>query len=214
MDNVQSQVHEYNLNGAKILLAKSMNKPLTFSEKAILNSYLLKARRAVKDGRLVGGKNPGERVKKVVEIINEITKEGKKIVVYSEWIDTLKLIKEELRDTEYVEFTGNVPNKLRAKNLGRFILEDNVKVFLSTDSGGLGVDGLQLASHHVIHMEDLWNPMKMEQRNGRLVRMLQSSDVVYVHRFTSESGVEEMLTNANNRKYGIIEDMFGISKGN
>lgn len=211
IDKFQQQIHDNCMNQARILLAQGNVRPLTFSQKAMLNGLLLKARRAVTDPRLVGGKNCGSRVERTIQLISDLTSSGKKVVVYSEWIDTLNLIREQLDLLQIgsVSYTGEVKNFKRSKNINDFINDEKIMVFLSTDSGGLGVDGLQLASHTVIHMEHLWNPMKMEQRNGRLIRLLQYNEEVDIHHFNSNSGVEEMIFNTNNRKYVIINEMFG-----
>ena len=59
-------------------------------------------------------------------------------------------------------------------------------------------------------MEVLWNPMRIEQRNGRLVRALQRKSVVEVHNFHgSGSEVEGMIGETGARKRGFIEGMMG-----
>jgi SNF2 family DNA or RNA helicase len=97
--------------------------------------------------------------------------------------------------------------KQEIKNLNKFITDDKMKVFLSTDSGGLGVDGLQLCCNNLIHVEQLWNPMKIEQRNGRLVRNLQKKDIVNVFIFKSDSDVEFMLDEGSERKHSVIKSI-------
>lgn len=212
LDPVQASVHEPALEQAKRLLSKAYNYPLTFKEKAILNGLLLKCRRAVSDGRLVSDKaNKSSRFHKLEELIVDKVKNGEKVVVYSEWIDCLKLLVPRLAQEEikHVMFTGELSDKAKNRNLEEFISEEDVKVFLSTDSGGLGVDGLQLVSKTIIHVEDIWNPMKLAQRDGRLVRALQPSDNVDIYIFDSKSGIEEMLKANKAGKHQIINDVMG-----
>lgn len=209
MDEVQTEIHDNAFASAKVLLSKSYNYPLTFAEKAVLNSLLLKCRRAVSDARLLDARcSKSDRFTKIENLLVEKVKAGK-VVVYSDWIDCLNLLMPRL-DQEgigYVKFTGELTDKAKNKNLDAFISDPTIKVFLSTDSGGLGVDGLQLASSTIIHVEDIWNPMKLAQREGRLIRALQPASNVEVYSFNSNSGIEEMLKANKVNKYKIIDDI-------
>jgi len=210
LDQIQQGVHNIALEQAKTLLSKAYRYPLTFREKAILNGLLLKCRRAVSDGRLVSpDAKKSARFEKIEELLVEKVKSGQKVVVYSDWIDCLKLLMPKLTEEgiAYVLFTGELSDKVKSRNLDQFISEPDTKVFLSTDSGGLGVDGLQLVSNTVIHVEDIWNPMKLAQRDGRLVRALQPATNVDVYNFDSKSGIEEMLKTNKAGKYQIINDV-------
>jgi len=209
MDAAQKEVHDPAWESAKILLSKSFHYPLSFKEKAILNSLLLKCRRAVSDSRLVEGIYKSDRFTKIEDLILQKVKEGEKVVVYSEWIDCLLLLIPRLKqeNIKYVTFTGQLTDKAKNKNLEAFTSDPEIQVFLSTDSGGLGVDGLQLASRTVIHVEDIWNPAKLEQRNGRLVRALQPAEQVDIYYFESSSGIEEMMKANKEGKYKIINEI-------
>lgn len=206
----QARLHGGYLQGARPLIAKSINYPLTLAERTRLNSLLTMARMAVTDARLIKSDYPeSDRIKKIQDKIKELTDKGQKVVVYSEWIKPLQLVEPFLNHNgiKYVCFNGKLSTKFRDKELKRFIEDKNIKVFLSTDSGGLGIDGLQFACHNIIHIEKLWNPMKIDQRNGRLVRALQKSDQVNIFEFTSESEVEQMIDECSARKYAVIADM-------
>lgn len=206
----QASLHGQYLESARPLIAKSINYPLTLAEKNILNGLLTKARMAVTDARLIKKESSeSDRIKKIQEKIKEIIDNDQKVVVYSEWIKPLELLEPYLKENgiKYVCFNGRQSTKARDKELKKFIEDKTVKVFLSTDSGGLGIDGLQFVCHNIIHIEKLWNPMKIDQRNGRLVRALQKSEYVNVFEFTSGSEVEQMIDEASERKYAIIADM-------
>lgn len=210
LDNLQTTAHNAALESAKILLSKSYQYPLTFKEKAILNGLLLKCRRSVSDGRLIDAKaTKSDRFSKIEDLLVAKVLAGEKVVVYSDWIDCLNLLMPRLdqEGIKYVTFTGELTDKVKNRNLDAFITDPQVKVFLSTDSGGLGVDGLQLASKTVIHIEDIWNPAKLSQREGRLIRALQAAPVVDVYVFDSKSGIEEMLKQNKVGKYQIIGDL-------
>lgn len=206
----QKNIHDDLFEGAKILIAKGMNYPLTFGERMALNVMLTKCRMAATDARLLDPKaEVSDRLQKVFEKIVEVTSLKRKIVVYSEWIKALNLLRAPLQEVgiDYTEFTGELSPKKRNKNLERFIEDPSCMVFLSTDSGGLGIDGLQFAASDLIHLEKIWNPMKLAQRNGRLVRALQKQETVQVYTFLSDSGIEAMMMSNHDRKHGVIAEM-------
>ena len=207
----QVDLHDRYFEPAKLLIAKSITKPLSFGEMQMLNGLLTTAFMAVVDARLIQPEaDKSERFSMIEEMILELVSEGK-VVVYSQWIKSLNLLVPFLieNNIKYTMFHGMINVKKRNENLMKFIEEEEVKVFLSTDSGGLGIDGLQLACNNVIHIENLWNIMKIEQRNGRLVRALQKNEVVNIYSFSTNSGIEEMMAINHERKVKTISDMLG-----
>lgn len=206
----QSRIHNNSMQAARPLIAKSINYFLTFSERAILNGLLTKALMASVDSRLIDPRSrKSTRFERLEEKILEIIERDEKVVVYSQWIKCLNLIKSDLekKDIGYTLFNGTMNARARNKSLNRFIEEPEIKVFLSTDSGGVGIDGLQLVACNVIHIESLWNPMKIEQRNGRVVRALQPRDPVNIIRFTANCDIEEMIGAASDRKRSVISSV-------
>lgn len=208
----QQDIHDNYLGLAKILIAKSMDYPLTFTEQLQLNGLLTKARMAATDSRLF---NPdaekSEKLQKIEQKILEASLQKKKIIVYSQWIKVLNLLHNFLNENKiaFVEFNGLLDAKKRNKHLNQFLQNPETYVFLSTDTGGLGVDGLQLVSSTVIHAEKIWNPMKIEQRNGRLVRHLQKESIVDVYHYVTNSGIEKMMSENHIRKFDTINEMLG-----
>jgi len=210
----QMIIHDGFMDRAKPLLAKSLNYSLSFGEKAALNGLLTKARLAAVDARLVlkdksAGKS--DRFIAIESKISELVKIKKeKVIVFSEWILSLDLLQSFLieNDIGYVLFNGNLTAKDRDNNLVKFINDPKICVLLSTDSGGIGIDGLQFAANNIIHTEPLWNPMRLEQRNGRLVRALQKSPNVDIFYYNSNYGVEDLINTADARKRTLISDVF------
>jgi SNF2 family DNA or RNA helicase len=185
-------------------MTKSINQTLTFAERMILISSLTKSRMAAIDLRVLFKDKSYlkfERFSKIEELILQLSKENKSVVVFSEWIYCLELLEEFLIENkiEFAFFHSKIDLKKRQQNLKDFI-NGKIKILLSTDSGGLGVDGLQRVSHNIIHIEKTWNCMKLEQRNGRLVRALQKEPIVNIHYFEAIAQIENLLLNGEIRK--------------
>ncbi len=194
---------------ANRLLAISQQRPLTFAEKIMLNAYLTKARMAANDLRLIDKSLPkSNKTKEIADTIIKHTSLGQKVVVYSQWIEYLNLIAEELNSysVEYVHYNGSFSIQKKNRQLGLFQKNSSTMVFLSTDTGGLGLDGLQLVSNVVINCESMWNPAKIAQRNGRLIRIGQTKKVVYVYNFYSKNTIEDQFILQNNSRKDTIRE--------
>ena len=53
--------------------------------------------------------------------------------------------------------------------------KNNAQVLIATEAGGEGIN-LQFC-HHIINFDLPWNPMRLEQRIGRIHRLGQEKDV-------------------------------------
>lgn len=213
LDDDSRKEHNYYLDMARPLLAKAFTAPLSFDEKARLNRYLTMARIASTDSRLINtANNKSNRFESIENKILDLTRDGKKVVVFSEWIKATDLLHEFLEESgiDYVEFNSKLPSKKKDYNLNKFIHDENCMVFLSTDSGGTGIDGLQYAAHNMIHIEKAWNPFKLKQRNGRLVRSLQENHEVDIWNFYCESEIESMIEDSNVRKNILVNDVMSF----
>jgi superfamily II DNA/RNA helicase len=82
---------------------------------------------------------------------------------------------------------GGVPTGRRPALLDHFREQGDVRVLLSTEAGGLGLN-LQVASY-VVHLDLPWNPARLDQRTSRAHRMGQTRGVT-VTCLCAEEGIE------------------------
>jgi hypothetical protein len=87
----------------------------------------------------------------------------------------------------YAMLHGGVPSDRRPALLERFRQDDDVRVLLSSEAGGVGLN-LQVASY-VIHLDLPWNPARLDQRTSRAHRMGQTRGVTVVY-LCAEGGIE------------------------
>ncbi|WP_277458381.1 MULTISPECIES: helicase-related protein [Methylococcus] len=98
---------------------------------------------------------------------------------------------------------GGCPNSLPA-NLSR-----GAQILVSTDAGG---EGLNLQFCHVVVNFDMpWNPMRLEQRIGRVDRIGQPH-VVRAINFVLEGTVEHRVREVLEEKLAVIAQEFGVDK--
>lgn len=120
--------------------------------------------------------------------------EGKKFVIYVNYLKTLnelaKLLTKQNRKAKVLSYEGSMGHDEKIEVMTAF--KDEPKACLvSTDSGGQGLN-LQFADS-VVNYDFPWNPMRIEQRIGRVDRVKQTSKVVSILNFRTEGTVEEYV---------------------
>jgi len=78
---------------------------------------------------------------------------------------------------------------------------------LSTDCGGEGLN-LQVANV-VINYDFPWNPMRVEQRIGRIDRIKQSSPRIHIYNFITHGTFEKYVYSVLEEKLDVCRDIIG-----
>ncbi len=129
-----------------------------------------------------------------------------KAVVFTEFIPTLDHLKRvcEARGISYSLFSGDLSRAEKDAAIARF--RDEASVLLSTGAGGEGRN-LQFADT-IVNFDLPWNPMRIEQRVGRVHRIGQTRDV-FVFNFCQQGTVEEQLLRVLHDKINMFELVVG-----
>jgi len=174
-------------------LAIADRRPLTPQEQKALQAALLKARQACDALELADplrGKAASPKLDEFEAFVAEVAAAGtSKILVFSEWVEMLKLAAERLDrlGIGWAMLTGRVPTEQRPALLDRFRTDAAVQVLLSSDAGGVGLN-LQVANY-VAHLDLPWNPARLDQRTARAHRLGQTRGVSVTY-FCAEGGIE------------------------
>lgn len=131
-----------------------------------------------------------------------------KIIVFSEWEGMLRKVRDhaEARGIGYAWHTGTVPQQKRRAEILAFRTDPGCRLFLSTDSGGVGLN-LQNASV-VINCDLPWNPARLEQRIARAWRKHQTRPVTVINLVaenTLEHAMLDTLANKMNLAMGVLD---------
>jgi hypothetical protein len=116
-----------------------------------------------------------------------------KVIVFSEWERMLQLVRGlcDKLGMGAAWHTGTVPQQRRRIEINRFKTDPACRVFLSTDSGGAGLN-LQAASV-VVNCDLPWNPARLEQRIARAWRKHQTRAVTVFNLVSSDTIEHRML---------------------
>ncbi len=144
-------------------------------------------------------------LKKILEEIFSQS-EDEKAVIFTEFRSTQDFLAQQLRKDGYdvVVFHGGM--SLKEKDAAVEHFEEEGQVLISTEAGSEG-QNLQFC-HIVINYDLPWNPMKLEQRIGRVHRIGQKRDV-QIFNLVIRGSVEEYLVSILERKIGLFRDILG-----
>ena len=186
---------EYELRVAQ-LAALAEKRPLTKEEMEQLQQYLA-CMRMLCDTPYILDQNCriSPKLKELDNILQEILEDGDhKIIIFSEWERMLQLVREqtEAKGLGFALHTGKIPQPKRRAEIRRFKKDPDCRLFLSTDSGSVGLN-LQ-AADVVINLDMPWNPAKLEQRIARAWRKHQKRSVQVINLVAEHSIEHRMLT--------------------
>lgn len=132
-----------------------------------------------------------------------------KVLIFTEFVPTQAMLADFLSSRGFSVATLNGSMDLEARTRAQQVFSKDVRVLISTDAGG---EGLNLQFCHVIVNFDMpWNPMRIEQRIGRVDRIGQHH-VVRAINFVLEDTVEYRVRQVLEAKLEIIAQEFGVDK--
>lgn len=166
------------------------------------------AARIVSDGTMAGIVH-SPKLDALVEYLKDffdVNDPKSKVVVFCSFIDVAEKIHESL-PWESVLFTGDLNARQRDEVKQQFVSDPNVKVFVSTDAGGYGLD-LPVANL-LINYDQPWQAGLLKQRNARIRRASSEWKHVFIQDFvvadTIEERMEETLRHKNAVATGAID---------
>jgi hypothetical protein len=202
----QADYHSSYARGIASILAKKFITPFDMQKLMLL---LSKMRMVCDSTNLVDYEtNYSPKLDELKDILFEkldINTNGKKVIIFSEWVRMNNIIGKMLRENNvgFAELSGKIPVKHRGKLIQKFEENQDCKVFLSTEAGGSGLN-LQVADT-VINFELPWNPAKKNQRLGRIDRLGQESSNLTVISFITRNSIEERIASGLVLKQNLFD---------
>ena len=135
-----------------------------------------------------------------------LTHSTEKCLIFTEFLETQAYLAESLAKTgERVSiFNGSMTSREKTNALHEF--EEQSRVLILTPSGGEGTN-LQFC-RTLINYDLPWNPMKIEQRVGRLHRIGQTGEVM-IYNLAAKQTVEHYLLKILDEKLNLFELVVG-----
>jgi SNF2 family DNA or RNA helicase len=140
------------------------------------------------------------------ELVKDLTEQGHKLVIFSQYVPVVNLIQEELNNEGIptLVYNGQLSQDVRIQALRDFQQNPEYSVLASTDAGQFGLN-LQ-AADVVVNYDLPWNPARLQQRIARLHRIGQVNKVLAVN-FVVKGTVEEHVRDVLERKRKLFRDV-------
>lgn len=143
-----------------------------------------------KDGRL-DGLDSSPKLDDVVQKVADVLEEDgrSKVIVFSFYKDMLRILHDEIRFDSVLYHGSPMSGDEREAAKVRFKTDPEVRVFLSSDAGGTGVDLPE--ANYLANYDPVWSFGQKDQRDMRHVRAGSHWDEVFILNYMVEGSVEE-----------------------
>ncbi|MDR0266743.1 SNF2-related protein [Paenibacillus sp.] len=143
------------------------------------------------------------KAEKTIELIQQM---NEKVIVFTEYRATQEYL------LQYFQKHGLICVPYRGgMNRGKKdwmmdLFKGRAQVMIATEAGGEGIN-LQFC-HHMINFDLPWNPMRVEQRIGRVHRLGQQNDVK-IYNLSTTGTIEEHILHLLHEKINMFEMVIG-----
>lgn len=140
-----------------------------------------------------------------------------RVILFTEYKDTLDYLVARLTEAGFegpqvrLLFGGSAMGERKDVKDAFNDPDDPLRILVATDVASEGLN-LQTSCRYVFHFEIPWNPMRMEQRNGRVDRHGQLRDVVAFHFTSSEDDDLRFLDRVVEKVNQVREDLGSVGE--
>ncbi len=173
---------------------------------------LLRLRQICCDSRLLNkeASGPNAKTEALLEQLEPLMEEGQKVLVFSQFVEMLKLLKPALEQRDWPVFYLAGDTEDRGPLIRRFQEAEGPAIFLiSLKAGGFGLN--LTAASYVVLFDPWWNPAVENQAIDRTHRIGQDRTVM-AYRLLIKNSVEEKIRALQKQKKALAEDVLGEEK--
>ncbi len=139
------------------------------------------------------------------EIIVDAVEGGKKLLIFSQFVQMLKVLREMLKEEKITYEYMDGSSKNRQKIIDNFNNNNNIRTFLiSLKTGGYGLN--LTSADTVIIVDPWWNPMGENQAIDRAHRIGQTKKVM-VYKIITKGTIEEKILDLQQNKKRMFDNI-------
>ena len=147
------------------------------------------------------------KVSALMELIEQLTEDGQKVLVFSQFVEMLEIIEEEISARQWHSFKLTGQTEDRGALVKEFQEYDGPATFLiSLKAGGFGLN--LTAASYVVLFDPWWNPAVEAQAIDRTHRIGQKQ-TVFAYRLLIKDSIEEKIRQLQKKKGDIANDILG-----
>ncbi|MEM0925042.1 MAG: DEAD/DEAH box helicase, partial [Planctomycetota bacterium] len=150
------------------------------------------------------------KLERLAADMEEVAASGKKAIVFSQWVKSLKRIRSALEPYGPLEYHGQVPHKERDRVIDQFKNDPSRHVILM--SYGAGSVGLNLQfCEYVFLFDRWWNPAIEDQAINRAHR-LGAAGAVTVTKMMAVGTIEQRINDVLDQKREMFDTLFAANE--
>jgi len=143
------------------------------------------------------------KAEKALELIREL---GDKVILFTEYRATQEALLRYFKENGLLAVPYRGGMNRGKKDWMMDLFRGKAQVLIATEAGGEGIN-LQFC-HHMINFDLPWNPMRVEQRIGRVHRLGQTHDVK-IYNLCTKGTIEEHIVRLLHEKINLFELVIG-----
>jgi SNF2 family DNA or RNA helicase len=210
MSGRQAELYKEELARAQMLVLSSSGFDMVNKRRFALLQALTRLRQICCHPSLVDKTAENEESAKLtatLERIEELHAEGHKVLLFSQFVSMLKIIRTKLEEMKLPFHWLTGASTDRASIVKAFQEDENASVFLlSLKAGGSGLN-LTSASYVILY-DPWWNPAVENQAIDRAHRIGQTQPVI-AYRMLTRSTIEEKIMTLQQKKNLMISNVLG-----
>lgn len=152
---------------------------------------------------LIKGIQANTKAEKTMEIIQEL---NDKVIVFTEYRASQEYLLKFFKDHNITAVSYRGGMNRGKKDWMMDLFRNRAQVMVATEAGGEGIN-LQFC-HNIINFDLPWNPMRVEQRIGRVHRLGQTENV-RIFNLSTEGTIEEHILSLLHEKINMFELVIG-----
>ena len=209
LEGEQKTLYRAELKRAQQMLLQIKTQKQLSKEHFHFLASLIRLRQICCSPQLVNpkSKEQGAKLEALVDQLEPLMQEGHKVLVFSQFVEMLELIRAEVESREWHHFllTGSTEN--RGELVANFQAHEGASIFLiSLKAGGFGLN--LTAASYVVLFDPWWNPAVENQAIDRTHRIGQVNNVI-AYRLLIKGSVEEKMRVLQKQKSQLAEDVLG-----
>jgi SNF2 family DNA or RNA helicase len=147
------------------------------------------------------------KVSALMELLEQLTEEGQKVLVFSQFVEMLDIIEDEIATREWRSFKLTGATEDRGALVKAFQTHEGPATFLiSLKAGGFGLN--LTAASYVVLFDPWWNPAVEAQAIDRTHRIGQKQ-TVFAYRLLIKDSIEEKIRHLQKQKGSLANDILG-----
>jgi SNF2 family DNA or RNA helicase len=124
-----------------------------------------------------------------------------KVVIFATYVEMVHMIAKELGEDRCVTYTGQLDAKTKEENKVAFNTNPDIRVLISSDAGGYGVD--LPAANLLVNYDLPWSSGLAIQRNGRIKRASSTWETIVIQDIIVNGSIEVRQHEALQQKNSV-----------